>query len=386
MTKRMIIMLLLVSVLFGGVLAAKYQMDKGMNEYLNNMPVPPAAITTAKAEKQSWDEALEGVGTLVAINGADMTTEAGGIVTAIHFESGARVEKGAKLVTLDDATEVAELKRLEAQGQLAELNRQRREKLFKLEAISKSDYDAAVAESAAAKAAIAAQQAKVAQKDIRAPFPGVLGIRQVNLGQYLAAGSAIVTLQQLDPITVDFTLPEQRIGLVQAGQKVSVTVDALPDKPFEGTVLAVEPRIDAGTRNFTVRARLANPKYELRPGQSARVRLGLAKRRDVVVVPRTAVDYNAYGTGVYVVQKKKNPPPRPENPRPDAPAWTDLEVVQRFVKTGEARGDFVVITEGLEPGTEIATSGILKLRNEQGVIVNNTVQPDVKMRPAPPPG
>jgi membrane fusion protein (multidrug efflux system) len=282
--------------------------------------------------------------------------------------------------------EAAELQRLQAQGQLAELNRQRREKLFKLEAISKSDYDAAVAESDAAKAAIAAQRAKIAQKDIRAPFSGVLGIRKINVGQYLSAGTAIVTLQTLDPINVDFTLPEQRAGLVSAGQKVSVSIDALPDTAFEGKVLAVEPRIDEATRNFTVRASLPNPKLLLHPGQSTRVRLDLAKHREVVVVPRTAVDYNAYGTGVYVVQKMKEPPPKPEKPMPDAPQWTDLHVVQRFVKTGETRGDFVVITEGLEPGTEIATSGILKLRNEQGVIVNNAVQLDPQMNPAPPPG
>lgn len=385
MTKRMIIMLVLVAVLFGGVFGMKHQMNKGMNEYLNHMPVPPAAVTTAKAEAQSWDQSLESVGTVVAINGADVTTEAGGIVTAIQFESGARVEKGAPLVTLDAGTEAAELKRLQAQAQLAELNRVRREKLLKLEAISKSDYDAAVAESDAAKAAVVSQQAKLAQKDIRAPFAGQLGIRKVNVGQYLSAGTAIVTLQQMDPIDIDFTLPQQDIGLVKEGQKVSVSLDGMADA-FDGAVLAVEPRIDEATRNFTVRARLPNPKLALRPGQSARVRLGLPGHRDVVVIPRTAVDYNAYGTGVYLVQKKKDPPPKPTEHKPGEPAWTDLEVVQRFVKTGEARGDFIVITDGLKPGEEIATSGILKLRNELPVIVNNEVKPDVAMDPKPKPG
>jgi membrane fusion protein (multidrug efflux system) len=173
---------------------------------------------------------------------------------------------------------------------------------------------------------------------------------------------------------------------VSAGQTVSVRVDAIPDAAIEGKILAVEPRIDGATRNFTVRATLPNPKYQLRPGQSARVNVALSRKRDVVVVPRTGVDYNAYGTGVYVVQKMEHPPAKTDKPMPNAPAWTDLQVVQRFVKTGEARGDFVVITEGLEAGTEIATSGILKLRNEQPVIVNNAVRPDVKFAPEPPPG
>lgn len=384
MTKRMIIMLALAGIVFGAIFGMKWFGNKMMNDYLAKAPIPPATVSAAPVETMTWDNHLEAIGSFVAVNGTVVTTESGGIVTAIHFESGANVGKGAALVTLDSANEAAELKRLQAQAELAELNRSRREKLYTLEAISKSDYDAADSEAQAAKAAVDAQRAKLAQKNIRAPFAGQLGIRKVNLGDYLSPGAAIVSLQSLDPIYFDFTLPEQQVAVAQPELKVEVRVDSMPGEAFVGMVDAIEPLIDEATRNFKVRARLSNPDHRLRPGQFGKVTLTLPGERQLLVVPRTAISYNSYGTSVFVVQKQKDPKPAPETPAPGSPPHTDLEVTQRFVKTGDARGDFVSITEGLKEGEQVATSGLLKLRNQLPVIINNNNTPKVELEPSTP--
>lgn len=384
MRKRMIIMLLLAGAVFGTIFGAKWFGNMMMEDYLAKAPIPPATISTAKVETMTWDNRLAAIGSFVPVNGTEVTTEAGGIVTAIHFESGARVGKGALLITLDSANEAAELKRLQAQHELTELNRARREKLFGLEAISKSDYDAAASEAEAAKAAVDAQRAKLAQKNIRAPFAGQLGIRRVNLGEYLAPGSAIVTLQSLDPIYFDFSLPEQQLARVESGLRVDVKADAYPGETFSGEVQAVEPQVNEGTRNFRVRARLPNADLRLRGGQFGQVQLSLPGERTLIVVPRTAVNYDSFGTSVFVVQKNEDAPPPPEKSMPGAPPHTDLEVIQRFVKTGDARGDFVAVVEGLQEGEEVATSGLLKLRNEQPVIINNSNVPKPELNPTPP--
>lgn len=380
---RLVVLLLIALVLFGGVFFMKWFGNKMMAQYLENMPTPPATISATAVAEMSWDNRIEAVGTLVPVNGAELTTEAGGIVHAIHFESGARVEKGTLLVSLDTANERGDLKRLQAQAQLAELNRKRREQLFKLEAISKSDYDAAVAEANAAQAAVEAQAGRIAQKEIRAPFAGQLGIRKVNVGQYVAAGTPIVSLQSLDPIDVDFSLPEQYTGVVHPGYQVTVAVDAYPDRQFSGEILAVEPRVDTATRNFGLRARLPNSEMMLRPGQFGRVVLSLPGEREVLAVPRTAVSYNSYGTSVFVVQKKK-PAENAPAPAEGQPPASDLEVVQRFVRIGDGRGDYVAVTDGLKAGEQVATSGLLKLRNQQPVIINNEIEPETKLEPKPP--
>ncbi|AXQ30293.1 efflux RND transporter periplasmic adaptor subunit [Solimonas sp. K1W22B-7] len=386
MTKRMIIMLLLVTVVFGGVFGMKYMGNVMMNKYVDAMPMPSATITAGAVKKMSWDNRLEAIGSFVPVNGTDVTTESGGIVTAIHFESGQKVQKGARLLTLDGANERGEYRRLQAQAELTELNRARREKLYKLEAISKSDYDAAVSEANAARAAVEAQGAKVAQKEIRAPFSGELGIRRVNVGQFINPGSPIVNLQSLDPIDIDVSLPEQYIGVVRPGFKVAVKVEAYPDLEFGGEILAVEPRIDEATRNFRLRARLPNPDSQLRAGQFGRVRLELPGMRELLVLPRTAINYDSYGTSVFVVQKKKVDPNAPKaEPMPGAPAGptTDLEVSQRFIKVGEARGDYVVVVEGIKEGEQVATSGLLKLRNQQPVVITQEGELKNTLTPKP---
>lgn len=383
MKKRMIIMLVLTGLLFGGVFGMQWVGKRMMNEFLDSMPVPPVTISAQPVEAMVWNNHLQAVGSLVAVNGADITSEVEGIVTAIHFESGQQVAKGDLLLSLDSEVERAELVRLEAQAELAEIERTRRESLYKRQTISRSEYDTAVAETRSAEASVAAQRGRLAQKEIRAPFSGRLGVRRVNVGQYLGAGEAIVTLQSLNPIDIDFTLPESRLGSVQTGLPVEVVVSAWPDRVFSGEVLAIEPKVEAGTRNFTLRARLDNPEGLLRPGQFGHVRLKLSGEREVVVVPRTAIHYNSYGTSVYILRHNPDARPRPEEPAPGMPPWTDLEVSQRFVETGDARGDFVAVVKGLKAGEKVVTSGLMKLRNGQPVIVNNRVVPEPKLQPEP---
>lgn len=376
-------MLVLAGILFGSVFGMKWFGNRMMNQYLDAMPVPPATISSVRAETMLWDNRLAAVGSLVAVNGADITTEVDGVVTEIHFESGDQVEAGAPLISLDAAIERGELQRLQAQADLAELDRKRLEALYQRKTISKSEYDTAVAHTAAAEAAVDAQRGRVAQKELRAPFAGRLGIRRVNVGEYLSAGSAVVTLQSLDPIDLDFSLPERYLGAVQPGLAVDIQVAAWPGQTFRGQVTAIEPKVESATRNFNLRARLANPEQRLQPGQFANVRLNLAGERSVIVVPRTAISYNSYGASVFVIRENPDAAPPPKEPIPGAPPYTRLEVVQRFVETGEARGDFVAIHKGLEEGEEIASAGLLKLRNGQPVIIDNQLRPQAELDPTP---
>lgn len=376
MNKRMFWMLILTGLVFGGVFGFKWFGNKMMNQYFDSMPMPAATVSSAAASNLEWTSSLSGVGTVVASNGADVTTESAGIVAALHFDSGTKVKKGDLLVTLSAGTEQADLQRLQAQADLARSEFGRLERLYKLEAISKSELDRAQADYSAARSAADAQRAKLAQKVIRAPFSGQLGIRQVNIGQYLSPGTPIVTLQALDPVFIDFTLPEQDLASVVVGQVVTATVDSQAGRSFTGRVAAVESLVNSQTRNFKVRASFSNGDGGLRPGLFARASIGLADTRTVVVVPLTAVSYNPYGNSVYVIQKAKGK-------NAEGKDEDQLVVRRRFIKTGETRGDLVVITEGLKAGEQVATSGLLKLQNDARVIINNTVRPSAQANPTP---
>lgn len=371
--KRMLLVLIPTALIFGAVFGMKWFGNKMLNEAVNAMPPPPATISSAKVAPMLWANQRATIGSLVAVNGADITTEVGGIVTAVLFESGDTVTRGQALLELDANAENAELARLRSLAELAAVTLKRREQLYALEAISKSDLDAAAAEAASARAATEAQAARLAQKRIRAPFTGQLGLRQASVGQYLSPGTPIVSLQSIDPIEIDFSLPEQQASLITTGLSVDVVVDAYPDEAFSGTVLAIESRVDPATRNFNVRARLPNPDGKLRPGQFGRVTLNLPGAREVLAVPRTAINYNSYGTSVYLV----SPVAEPREGQPD------LEVRQRFVRVGEATGDYVAIIDGLEAGEEVATSGLIKLRNGQPVFINNDLAPNTELAPVP---
>jgi len=378
---RMSLMLIGVVVIFGGVFAIKAFMGKETNKFFDNMPQPPVEVSTFEARNEHWSGTAEAVGTLVADNGTDVTTEAGGVVQQIAFESGQAVRKGELLLQLNTANEQAQLKALDTAASLAVTQRDRWRELGEQKLVSRSEVDERIADAATTQAQAEAQRALIAQKTIRAPFDGVLGIRKVNLGQYLNPGDPIVSLQALDPIHVDFTLPEQRMNEVAIGAPVRLEVDAHAGQPFEAKVTAIEPSVDANTRNFKVRATLANPEGTLRPGTFGRVGFDLGQANDVVVVPQTAISFNPYGNAVYVVveaPKKADAEPAPEG----MPQATHV-VKQRFVTTGPTRGDLVGITEGLAAGDVVVTSGLLRLRNDAGVIVNNKVQPAAQDKPEP---
>lgn len=382
---RLFVVLLVTAVLFGGVFLAKALMGRGMNEFFDNMPQPAVAITTFDAEAQAWATPLDAVGTLVAVNGTDVTTEAGGVVRRLSFEPGQPVRAGTVLVELNTDNELAVLRASEAAAKLAAVQRDRWQALGRDQLVSQAEVEERGTQAATAQADVEAQRALIAQKTIRAPFDGVLGIRKVNLGQFLSPGTPIVSLQQLDPIFVDFSLPEQQLPMISEGATVQVAIDALPDQRFEGRITAIEPAVDAGTRNFMVQATLANPDGALRPGAFARVSLAVGGEQQVVVIPQTAVSFNPYGNAVYVVSERpadaegKSAAASPEGET----GGPTLIVRQRFITTGATRGDLIAVTEGLKPGERVATSGLLKLRNDAVVTINNRVQPSADDAPTP---
>lgn len=380
--KRMIWMLIGAVVVFGGVFAVKAMIAAGTNKFFDNMPQPPVAVSSAVAKKQRWSDDGEAVGTFVAVNGIEVTTEAGGVIRAIEFEPGQQVKAGAVLVRLNTTNEAATLRSLEAAAKLAKVQASRWEQLGKDKLVSLDDVQSRVAAAATSQAQADAQRALIEQKTIRAPFSGVLGIRKVNLGQFVNPGDPIISLQQLDPINLDFSLPEQQMGKVDEGVVVRATVDALPGQVFEGRVSAVEPQVDPATRSFKAQATLRNPNGALRPGTFAHVGFATGGEREVVVIPQTAVSFNPYGNAVFVISKVARK--KGETDMQGKPATDDkLVVQQRFVKTGMTRGDLIAVTDGLKPGEQVVTSGLLKLRNDAEVTINNKVQPTAEARPAP---
>ncbi len=380
MRKRMIWMLIGVIVIFGGVFGVKAMMSAGMNQFFDNMPQPASAVTAVAAKSQRWSDSEEAVGTFVAINGTNVTTEAGGVVKSIEFEAGKPVKAGTVLIRLNTANELATLNSLEATAKLAAVQRDRWRTLGKDKLVSQDEVEQRNTAAASARADADAQRALIAQKTIRAPFDGILGIRQVNLGQFLNPGDPIVSLQALDPIYLDFSLPEKRMGQVLPGTRVRATVDAMPGRTFEGEVTALQPEVDANTRNFRVQATFDNGEGNLRPGTFAHVGFDLGGARDVIVVPQTAISFNPYGNAVYVISKTKRA--EGEKDMQGKPLTGDKLIVrQRFVKTGATRGDLIAVTDGLKAGEQVATSGLLKLRNDAEVTINNKVQPSADARP-----
>ncbi|MFC4728049.1 efflux RND transporter periplasmic adaptor subunit [Coralloluteibacterium thermophilus] len=372
--KRMFWMLLAVAIVFGGIFFVKWFGNRAMNQFLDNMPQPPATISAAEAVRETWSEAVQAVGTLEAVNGANVTTEAGGVVSAIHFEAGQEVAAGDVLLHLNASTEIATLRALEASAELARTQAERYRELGERQLVSRAEIDQRASEAASTLAQAEAQRALIAQKTIRAPFSGVLGIRRVNLGQYIGPGDAIVSLQSLDPIFLNFTLPQQRLAEVRTGQRVVASVDAQDGRSFEGEITAIEPEVDPDTRNFMVQATLRNPDRSLRPGTFARVSFDLGEPTEVVVIPQTAISFNPYGNSVYVITEAA-----PEDGEAAGQAPT-LVVNQRFVRTGATRGDFIAVLEGLQPGERVASSGLLKLRNGAAVVIGEDA-PEAQARP-----
>ncbi len=368
--------------LFGAVFGMKAMIAKGTNDFFDNMAQPAVAVTASTAKGERWRENGEAVGTFVAVNGTDVTAEAGGVIREILFQPGQRVKAGTVLVRLNTANEEATLRALEASAKQAVQQRDRWRELGKQKLVSLAEVEERATQAATTLAQVEAQRAVIALKTVRAPFDGVLGIRKINLGQYVAPGDPLVNLQALDPILLDFTLPQQRLAQVAEGSVVRATLDGMPGKAFDGTIVAIEPQIDPQTRNFKVQARFSNEDLALRPGMFARIAFDLGSDRSVVVIPQTAITFNPYGNAVFVIEEVKRGPDE-KDAKGQPLTGNKLLVRQRFVKTGATRGDLIAVTEGLKPGERVVTSGLLKLRNDAEVTVNNKVQPAADAAPKP---
>ncbi len=334
--------------------------------------IPPTAVSSAKVQAVEWAPTRPAVATLVAIHGVTLGAELPGLVREISFESGSSVKRGTVLVRLDTAMEEAQLSSARAEAALAKLSLRRARTLRASESSAQAELDTAEARAQQAEAAVAALEATIAKKVIRAPFDGRISIRQVELGQVLAVGAPIASLQSVTPIYADFWLPQQAIAELRAGQKVGLHTDAYPDSAWQGTVTTVNPEVDVATRNVRVRATIPNDDGRLRPGMFANVEVISAEKRATLIIPATAVLYAPYGDSVFTIEQKK-----------DDKGGTTTVARQKFVRLGERRGDFVAVNSGLEAGETIVGGGAFKLRNGMTVAVNDALAPDAKLAPKP---
>ncbi|ABA89482.1 efflux pump, RND family, membrane fusion protein [Syntrophotalea carbinolica DSM 2380] len=334
---------------------------------------PPTKVTAATAQKATWETLLNAVGTLEAMQGVTVAAELPGKVTRLAFQSGDAIQRGDLLVRLDTSSEQAQLPGAEAEVTLARLNLQRSDRLLAEHIISPAEHDQAVADYRSARAAADAIRATIGKKTVRAPFAGRLGIRQVDLGQMLSDGQAIVTLQQLDPIHVNFLLPQQQLAGLHAGLPVRVTADTLPDQTLEGTINAINPEVDSATRNVRIQAILKNPGEQLRPGMFVNVAVVLPTKEPVLTIPATAILYAPYSDSVFVIEDQKD----------EQSGEIQKIIRQQLVRLGTRKGDFVAVTSGLEEGQAVVTTGVFKLRNGQSVIVDNSLSPQFKTAPTP---
>ena len=371
MAKRMIIMLVLVAVVLGLIFGFEAFRAKMIKQFLAGLGNPPQTVATGVAGVQAWQAELKAVGSLRAVNGADLSLEVSGIVDQIQFKSGDDVKAGAPLLTLRAEDDVAKLQSLEAQSDLARITLDRDQKQLKVQAVSQQTIDTDAANLKNDKALADQQRAIVAKKFVKAPFDGHLGIRQVDIGQYLTAGTTMVTLQALDPIFVDFTLPQQALAQLKIGQKVTGLVDVYPGTTFTGELVAIDPKVDTATRNLSIRAAFKNPDHKLLPGMYATAQIDTGAPQQFVTLPQTAITYNAYGSTVFLIDDQGK----------DDKGQPKLQAKQTFVTVGDTRGDQVAILKGVKAGDQVVIAGQVKLRNGSPVIVNNSVVPSDDANP-----
>jgi membrane fusion protein (multidrug efflux system) len=333
---------------------------------------PPTAVTTDVAKESQWQPTLQSVGSLTAVNGVTISTDLAGIVRQIAFESGNKVRSGDLLVRLDTVQEEAQLHQSEAQRDFAAVTLKRDKDLVEKHAIAQSDYDNAEAAFRQSQAAVDQFNALIARKTLRAPFDGVTGIRQVNLGQYLKEGDMVVTLQAFDPIYVNFSLPQQDLSKLSVGQSVTLHVDAFEDQSFQGKITAINSLVDQATRNIQVQATFSNSDFRLRPGMFAKVSVIMNEKQNVVAIPATAIHYAPYGDSIFIVSQMKDPQGKEYK-----------GVKEQFIKTGQSRGDMITVTSGLKPGDEVVTSGVFRLKSGAHVNVNNQIKPGTDLAPNP---
>jgi membrane fusion protein, multidrug efflux system len=337
------------------------------------MTMPPTTVSSVVAKEEDWAPMLSAIASVSAVQGAVVSAELAGTVSEVEFQNGAVAKKGDVLVKLDTSSEDAQLHTAEADLELSRADLLRARDLGSRRVISKSELDAAESKFQQKQGSVDNMRAMISKKQVRAPFDGQLGIRQVNVGQNLTAGQQVVQLTALDPVYVDFSLPEQYQPQLENGLEVHVRADALPGRDFKGKLTAVNSMVDSVTRNVTAQATLENPDHSLRPGMFAKVEVLLPQKSKSLVIPGSAVSYAPYGDSVYVIEKKKDPK-------------TDKEsqvLRQQLVRIGEARGDFVAVTQGLKPGETIVSTGVFKLRNGMNVTINNDLAPKPQEKPNP---
>jgi membrane fusion protein (multidrug efflux system) len=371
MIKRILLTLLVAAVGIGALGFAKFEQIQAAVKASSFTP-PPTAVTTIVAKQEQWPSSLKAVGTTVSVQGVTVSADLPGIVERINFESGRQARVGEVLVELDTKQEKAQLAAAEAQRDLAVLNYDRTKAMVDQGAVTRADFDRAAAEKSSTEAKVGEIRATIARKTIRAPFTGALGLRQVNLGQYLSAGNPVVPLQSLDPIYVNFGVPQEVAFQVKVGQKVQVTSSDAAGLTFEARVTAIDSIVDESTRNIRVQATLSNPKGKLRPGMFVDAELRTGNAQSAISLPASAISYAPYGNSVFIVSEMKDPTGK-----------TYRGVRQQFVKVERSRGDQVAIVSGINPGDEVVTSGTFKLRNGAPVNVENKVQPHNSPAPKP---
>ena len=372
MLKRMIGMLTVTMIIVAGLGFVKFQqIQTAIAEGAAFQP-PPEAVTTVVAEREEWPLTLSAIGTMAAVQGVTVSADLPGVVERVLFDSGRAVRAGEVLAVLDTRQEQAQLAAIEARRELARLTYDRMQELLNQKVISKAEFDRASAEFHQSEAQLGEIKAVIQRKTIRAPFSGVLGIRQVNLGQYLAGGDPLVTLQSLNPIYVNFGVPQQSAGQIPVGRVVKITSTDAGGNEWNGRVTALDAMVDEATRNIQVQATLPNPDGKLRPGMFVQAEVAIGPSQSVIVLPASAINYAPYGDSVFVVTELEGGDGKPYR-----------GVRQQLVTLGPARGDQVAVTTGLKPGEEVVTSGLFKLRNGAAVHINNAVRPDNNAAPKP---
>lgn len=373
MLKKLILAAVGVSLLVGAIVYVKLGQFAAMDEAAAGMSLPPETVTAVAVVEAHWEQVITATGTVTPVQGVTVSAEAAGRVTQIGFKSGARVAAGEVLLQLDTASEEAQLASAQAAAVLAKADLARVRKLGRRDLASDDAVDRAEANAKDTGAQVGVIRALIAKKTVRAPFAGRLGLRLVNLGQILGEGDPIVVLQTLNPVYVDFSIPQRQIALLGDGMVVRVGTDAASGETFHGEIIAVSPEIDSATRNVRVRAQVDNPAEKLRAGMFANVDVVLPDRQSVLPVPATAVLYATFGDSVFVVE-----------PQEDAASGETEQVLrQQFVRLGRTRGDYVDVTEGLEPGETVVTSGVFKLRSGMKVVIDNTLAPKASLEPNP---
>ncbi|MFM0040753.1 efflux RND transporter periplasmic adaptor subunit [Paraburkholderia metrosideri] len=374
MTKRMVIMLICVGLLLAALVGFNLFRAHMIAKFMAGNAAPPATVSAVVAGYQSWQPQLAAVGSLRAVRGVDVTTEVAGLVREVAFNSGQEAKAGQVLVRLNADSDVALLQSLQAAAELAQTVYQRDKAQYDIKAIAKAQLDADAADLKGKKAQVAQQAALVDKKTIRAPFAGRLGITTINPGQYINPGDAIVTLQAIDPIYADFYLPQQQLGQLAIGQAIVVDTNAYSGQTFVGKIQSVSPKVDSATRNVQIEASVDNHERKLLPGMYANVKIDAGAGQRHLTLPQTAITYNPYGATVFIVK---------QGTQPNAQGKTLPVAQQVFVTPGPTRGDQVAILKGVEAGTQVVTSGQLKLKNGTPLVINNSVQPTDSPNPTP---